>query len=395
MKEETTLQEEEKKEINPVDLKEIPVWLPLQRCRGLGWMHGSHWGCIGIIDSGLDAAIFSRVQLVGGEEGDSLSAAAAPVVAPAPAAAAAAEAGGRGGREAEGDAVLRVLDNVTPVEMEAAPGEAAEVDMGGAAAAGAAGGGGGAAADMFAALLLPSSPFIKKDAKIVEGDFTVLHKVKDYAAETDEIGELQVCCGEMLWHPRPPLLIACRSLWASPQRMRLSKTANNSDAAAAAVAAAAAAAGGTAPDEFLVLSDVEEGEEGKAAAAEESQQTFRAAGLPKAALHALKGTLKDREAFSRIAAETATMSVQSLRQMPATLTRLSSATAEVLYKASADWAAAGSAAIQAAATSAAKMQKTLRDLYGKSSSSNSNSSSGSNSNSSSNTNNDKDKDSHA
>ncbi|CDJ45892.1 hypothetical protein, conserved [Eimeria brunetti] len=193
--------------------------------------------------------------------------------------------------------------------------------------------------EMFAALLQQESDAAANNKSFVQGDFIVLHKVKEEIPEieTESAAELQVCFGEMLWHPQPPLLIACRSLWAAPQRMRLTKAANNSAAAAEAAAAAAATAAGTAaaanfPKEFLVLSDVEEGDTTGSAAADEGQDPLRAGDWPRAAVEVLKESLSDRQTLRRIAADTAEVSVQSLRNIPATFARLSNATADVFYK---------------------------------------------------------------
>lgn len=275
------------------DVTKVPVWLTLQRCRGLGWLHAGHGGCLGLGDSGRGAAVFSRVVLVPPEDVHEHSAAATAVgsgggvgVSARTSSVAVARRRGAGSNIA-----LRVLDNVAPVEVEAAAGEAAEE------------GGYGDSGDLFAALLSPSVPTESEaaDAKIVQGDFVVMHRVQEEPPPGEEdVEELHLCfgrdqlrhrpserfnthdhgssccfgirasllsavravAGELLWHPAPPRLFACRSLWTAPQRMRLTKSTEKQkyDPTSAETIASPAGAGSNL---VLVLSDVEEAPAGE------------------------------------------------------------------------------------------------------------------------------------
>lgn len=341
------------------DLTKIPVWLTLQRCRGVGWLHAGHGGCLGLGDSGLGAAVFSSVVLVPAE-GD-------------PPVAGAVVGNGRSnrsttdsvhktfsvGRNAYADAALRVLDSVAPVEVEATPGEAAEE------------GGYGEAGDLFAALLSPSVPTEReaKEAKTIQGDFLVMHHVLDKPSRDEEdMEEVHLCFGELLWHPMPPRLFACRSLWSAPQPMRLTKSTGKSQHQAAAKGTTVSEAAGSNP--VLVLTDVEEDDAGEHQ--HDNISLTAAAGFPLAALRNLQGTFGNTEVFRRVAAETWSLALSSVRETPATIARLSHATAAVLQKASADWAALGSAAITAAATAGGRAQKLWKDFSGNATGNNNN-----------------------
>lgn len=173
------------------DLTKIPLWLTLQRCRGVGWLYAGRGGCLGLGDSGRGAAVFSRVVLVPAEED-------APYLGDATGAN---DSSSRDKGLAQGahpvtptrqgsrtDAALRVLDSVAPVEVEAAAGEAAEED------------GYGNAGGLFAAILSPSVPTEAEasKAKDVQGDFVVMHHIHEEALPGDEgVEELHLCFGEM------------------------------------------------------------------------------------------------------------------------------------------------------------------------------------------------------
>ncbi|CDJ39926.1 hypothetical protein, conserved [Eimeria tenella] len=332
----------------------LPVWLMLQRCRGFGWMHGRQWGCFGLIDSGRNAAVFSRVVLVAGDESqssDSADASPASKKYTGTASSSGGFAASRRGHAEAGDDVLRILDNVAPVEVEAAPGDWNE------------GEGWEEPASMFAALLPSSAPTERNsiETKAIEGEFTVMHRVKEDPPLGEDGEELQICFGEMLWHPTPPLLIACRSLWAAPQRMRLTKSAGESGHEPQADGESAAPAAAAAP--VLVLSDIEEDE--PVSQSTDSKALPSVVGVSRAVAQTLRATLSDREALSRMASDTVSVSLQSLRQMPSTLSRLSSATSEVFHRAASDWATFGNAALQAAADSAERAQRVWRTFRGK------------------------------
>lgn len=333
------------------DLKKIPLWLTLQRCRGVGWLYSGHGGCLGLGDSGRGAAVFSRVVLVPAEEvvpspddatvvdgssSSNLTQGAYPVTPKRP--------------SSRTDATLRVLDSIAPVEVEAAAGEAAE------------GGGYGDAGGLFAAILSPSVPTETEanEAKDVQGDFLVMHRVHEETPPGDEgVEELHLCFGELLWHPVPPRLFACRSLWAAPQRMRLTKSIEQQQQPAGPTGAIEPAAAGSNP--VLVLTDIEEGDAGEQHP-HNSIAMPSLAGVPLAALRNLRGALGDKDTLHRVASDTLSLSLASLRQVPATITRISSATAEVIHNASADWAALGTSAVYAAAAAGARIQRLWKDV---------------------------------
>lgn len=167
----------------------LPVWLMLQRCRGFGWMHGRQWGCFGLIDSGRNAAVFSRVVLVAGDESqssDSADASPASKKYTGTASSSGGFAASRRGHAEAGDDVLRILDNVAPVEVEAAPGDWNE------------GEGWEEPASMFAALLPSSAPTERNsiETKAIEGEFTVMHRVKEDPPLGEDGEELQICFGK-------------------------------------------------------------------------------------------------------------------------------------------------------------------------------------------------------
>ncbi|KAL8455839.1 hypothetical protein Emag_000413 [Eimeria magna] len=342
----------DKQQAEPPD---IPLWLTLQRCRGIGWLHATRGGCLGLGDSGRGAAVFSRVVLVPPEDTDESSAAsnATPPGIQGTATASptdnASSAFARK-RSALADATLRALDNVAAVEVEAGADEAA--------LEGGYGDGGG----LFAALLSPSVPS-KEDgnaATSVQGEFLVMHHMQDEVPQSeDAVEELHLCFGELLWHPTPPRLFACRSLWSSAQHMRLTRSNEeelSKASTAAARAAAATVAAGAAPDTAVdsspvfVLTDVEETEIDDAAAS------------PLEALRSMRAVLADREAFNRAMKDTLSLSASSIRHSPETFTRLASAATEVLSKASADWVALGTAAFQTAAAAGKKVQRLWKDF---------------------------------
>ncbi|KAL8436683.1 hypothetical protein ACSSS7_001508 [Eimeria intestinalis] len=173
---------------------ELPVWLTLQRCRGVGWLHASRGGCLGLADSGRGAAVFSRVVLVPPEDAvDSVTSSAAvpsgtkgSTPASSPESYAASPPFARK-RSAVADATLHALDKVAAVEVEAGAEEAA--------LEGGYGDGGG----LFAALLSPSVPSQEKrnnDAN-VEGEFLVMHHVPEETPQSeDAVEELHLCFGE-------------------------------------------------------------------------------------------------------------------------------------------------------------------------------------------------------
>lgn len=271
------------------DVTKVPVWLTLQRCRGLGWLHAGRGGCLGLGDSGRGAAVFSRVVLVPPEDDREHTAGPTAVGSDGGVGVGthASSISGSRRRGAGGNTALRVLESVAPVEVEAAAGEAAEE------------GGYGDAGELFAALLSPSVPTESEAAetKSVQGDFVVMHSVQEEPPPGDEdIEELHLCFGELLWHPTPPRLFACRSLWTAPQRMRLTKTTEKQKDGPRQPETIASPAG-AGSNLVLVLSDVEETEAGE-------QDLPSAVGVPLAALRNLHGTLGDREAFRRVASDT-------------------------------------------------------------------------------------------
>ncbi|KAL8449865.1 hypothetical protein Emed_002828 [Eimeria media] len=351
------------REKQQTEAPDIPLWLTLQRCRGIGWLHASRGGCLGLGDSGRGAAVFSRVVLVPPEDTDD-SATTTDATAPGMHGSAAtttftdnASSAFARKRSALADATLHALDNVAAVEVEAGAEEAA--------LEGGYGDGGG----LFAALLSPSVPNKEERnaATSVQGEFLVMHHMQDETPQNeDAVEELHLCFGELLWHPTPPRLFACRSLWSSAQHMRLTKsneeerlkpstaaaTATAARAAAAATAAAAAAADAdTAADgPVFVLTDVEETE------------TDDAAASPLEALRSMRGALADREAFHRAVKDTFSLSASSIRHSPETFARLANAATDVLSKASADWVALGTAAFQTAAAAGRKVQRFWKEF---------------------------------
>ncbi|KAL8439830.1 hypothetical protein Efla_004356 [Eimeria flavescens] len=316
---------------------EIPLWLTLQRCRGVGWLHAARGGCLGLGDWGRGAAVFSRVVLV------------PPVDEPAAASSAHLHAGGSGGHSgagsthfsdakklrAPGDLSLGALDKVAAVEVEVAADEA-EAE-----------GGYGDRGGLYAALISSSVP-AKEEAETatsVHGEFVIMHHIQDEQPPSDDgVDDLHLCVGELLWHPMPPRLFACRSMWSSPQLMRLKKSTDGKLRTDANALAATGAAGTAAGGPVFVLSDVDESD-------------VEAATIPLGALKNIKGFLGDREAFRRAVTDTISLSASSIRRSPETISRLSNAAGDVFLKASADWLELGSAAMRAAAAAGGRVQK--------------------------------------
>lgn len=323
------------------DLRTIPVWLTLQRCRGLGWLHAGQGGCLGVAGPGGNAAVFSRVTLVPANRTSSQDAAGGTIVTNNGEATNYADlCHAPSGRPpaASGDPALRILDEVSPVEVEA-PTDETEED------------GYGDSGSLYAALISPSMPTRVEGAQAnsVQGDFVVMHHVRDeQPRDEDDLEELHLCFGELLWHSEPPRLFACRSMWTAPQHMRLTKVAEHQQQPEVAAAAPAAA---TESKFVLVLSDVEE----DPAYGKTGVPSFP--GISVAALRSLRNTLGDRESVRRIASDTLSLSLHSLRQAPESLSCLASSTADVIHKAAVGWAAAGAAAARAAAAAGEKLQQ--------------------------------------
>ncbi|OEH77069.1 hypothetical protein cyc_02502 [Cyclospora cayetanensis] len=337
----------------------VPLWLPVQRCRGVGWLYGQRGGCLGLTDSGRAAAVFSPVQLVQ-QEGEAYS---ADSVLPAASSAGTADAA----RASYRDPLLSILDNVAPVEVEVAPDGGGEVDLDKGSEA------------MYAALLLPSLPAETEALKDIKGDFLVMQHTPSEEDDTEEnLEEMQLCfvatgechmlvhallpacaAGELLWHPTTPLLFACRSLWSAERRMRLTKSTeqlqDQQSSTALAVLPAASKAPASVP--VLILSDVDDEEEKEGVGDSPS-----ASGLAISALHNLRETFSNREALSRIGVDMGSFALHALRQTPETIAQLSSATSQLLQNASADWAAFGGVASQAAANAVERAQRLWRQF---------------------------------
>ncbi|XP_026191902.1 uncharacterized protein LOC34619345 [Cyclospora cayetanensis] len=358
----------------------VPLWLPVQRCRGVGWLYGQRGGCLGLTDSGRAAAVFSPVQLVQ-QEGEAYS---ADSVLPAASSAGTADAGTGGGalgsssssgsagaaaagmsraRASYRDPLLSILDNVAPVEVEVAPDGGGEVDLDKGSEA------------MYAALLLPSLPAETEALKDIKGDFLVMQHTPSEEDDTEEnLEEMQLCFGELLWHPTTPLLFACRSLWSAERRMRLTKSTeqlqDQQSSTALAVLPAASKAPASVP--VLILSDVDDEEEkegvGDSPCELHGPRSYErvalrtASGLAISALHNLRETFSNREALSRIGVDMGSFALHALRQTPETIAQLSSATSQLLQNASADWAAFGGVASQAAANAVERAQRLWRQF---------------------------------
>lgn len=178
------------------DLRAIPVWLTLQRCRGLGWLHAGQGGCLGIADSGWSAAVFSRVAVVPANEASSQDAACDTIVSNND------EARNRADRAhapserppaASSDPALRILDDVSPVEVEAPADKTEEDDYGDSGC-------------LYAALVSPSMSMRAEEAQAnsVHGDFVVMHHLQDeQPRDENDVEELHLCFGEVLTRSRP------------------------------------------------------------------------------------------------------------------------------------------------------------------------------------------------
>ncbi|KAL8271995.1 hypothetical protein Esti_004119 [Eimeria stiedai] len=347
------------REKQQAEAPDIPLWLTLQRCRGVGWLHATRGGCLGLGDSGRGAAVFSRVILVPPQDAGDSSAASDATLAGSQSSSFTDNASSAFARKrsALADATLRALDKVAAVEVEAGAEEAAFE------------GGYGDGGGLFAALLSPSVPSKEegKAATSVQGEFLVMHHMQDEVPQSeDAVEELHLCFGELLWHPTPPRLFACRSLWSPAQHMRLTRTneeerLNATTAAITTTATAAAAASPTAADSpVFVLTDVEETDvDGQSHVI---ARDFQAAAFPLEALRNMRGALADREAFQRAMKDTFSLSASSIRHSPETFARLANAATDVLSKASADWVAIGAAAFQAAAAAGGKAQRLWKDF---------------------------------
>lgn len=175
------------------DRSEIPVWLELQRCRGIGWLRANRGVCLGLGDSGRGAALFSRVVLVPADDDSNTADVGAA-------------AGGNSSnihgnverassmsamkRRENIHVALRVLDQVPGVEVEAEAWEADER------------GGYGESDGLFAAIIAPSVPTEDEahETSKIEGEFVVMHRVEESLPQDEGVEELHLCFGETRAH---------------------------------------------------------------------------------------------------------------------------------------------------------------------------------------------------